>query len=155
VSFPARANEPRKSLDQADLILARMQVADVENERAGEREALHCGVLRGFARKWAELGSRRVGRDGDFSLVQIAIGAQDRPLGELTAGQDLGGAADSAAHGPAQLKRALGREILRVLQEADVMNAHHDRRRATHRRGVLHMQQVRTVPAEAEGKVEA
>jgi hypothetical protein len=147
-------HQPGKGADQPDLILARLQVAHGKHERRGDLEALAHHRRRRLARHRPELRRRRVGHHHHFVFVQIAVDLEDGRAGKLAAGQNLGGPVHGAPHAPLQLPGAIAGEVLRMLQKADVVNAHHHRNGARQRRRVLHVQQVGAVAPHLHGQVQ-
>jgi len=87
-----------------------------------------------------------VGHHHDILFIQ-AIDAGDSPARELADGDDPRRPGYRAPDGEPQLKSARGGEISWMIEEAHVVNADHDGRRAVQRRSVLHVDQVRAVAA--------
>jgi hypothetical protein len=60
---------------------------------------------------------------------------------------------DGVLHGRAKLHGAPPREVFGALEEADIVYADDDRRGAGKGRRVLHMNKIRTILANAPGKI--
>ena len=69
----------------------------------------------------------------------------------LSAGKYSGGASNGAAHRPSELQRAIAREVLRVLEIAHIVHRSHYRDVAAYRGGVLHVEHVGPIFADAMG----
>lgn len=136
------AHQAGKGLDEADLILARLQVTDREHKGSGNFEVVADGCAGSFARNRPEFGSGGIGDHHDLVLIQIAVDLQDGPAREFAAGEDPGGAMYGAAYGPLQLVGARPRKVLRVLEKTDVVDADDYRDRTGERSRILNVQKV-------------
>src|SRR6185369_5866683 len=139
-----RLNERLEGMNETDLILARLEISDRQNEWSWDAKARLNLTNSQVVRDRMECRGDAVGDRFDFSFVEsISIG--DGFAREFAHGDDLSGGTDGALHGQPKLRGSHPREILGIFQEADVMNRNHDRDGAGKRRGILHMQQIRTV----------
>ena len=114
--------------DQADLVLARLQIAHRKNKRRPDSEAV---AHRGCG------GSRAIGRNSDaaafgttttLSSSRVAVYLQNGFPRKLRPGEDFGRSrSPSAARSIASCLARVAGEIFGVLQEADVVHAHYHR----------------------------
>ncbi len=139
--------------DEADLILARLQIAHRKKEWPIERKALADGGPRRLERHRAEFRAGGVGSHHHFVLVQVAVNPQDGAPRKLAHREHPRRAVHRPPHRPAQLPRPPSGEILGMLQKADVVDAHHHRHRARHRSRVLHVKQIRPVPPQLHAQL--
>ena len=147
--------QARKGADQADVVLAGLNIPHREDERPADGIPFAHGGHGRFPRNRAECRRGRQRHHQHFVLFQAGIHFQNRVAGIFGAGEDPGGAPHSAPHGDSQLQRPFARKVFRVFQIADVVDGDHERHGTAHGGGVLDMQHVGTVFAEPVGEVEA
>src|SRR5436305_12167694 len=87
-----------------------------------------------------ELRSHTV-MNGDHFLLIEPVGIDHRTARKLAWREHTDGIADGAAYRGSQLEPSRPGKELRVGEEADIVYAHHNRRRAEQWRRVLHVQQ--------------
>ena len=95
----------------------------------------------------AEIG-RKTG-DAAFGTATTRSGSTSYALRilsrELTDSENSSSRSNSALHCKLQLLRSLKRKVVRMFEKTDVVNADHDGHRTDQWRGVLHVQQIRSV----------
>ena len=136
------------------MVLARLQVADGEHERPPQAEFPLDRRARHFALDRTELAGDGVRHHHDL-VFGDAVMLQNRPPGKLAGREHAGRALHRPLHRKPQLEGTKPGEVLRILQIADIVHAHNQRGRAEYRAGILHMQQIRTIPPEMPGQVHA
>src|SRR5262249_60856340 len=94
-----------KSANQADMILARLQVADRQEKRDADRKAVPDGAGGGLARDRTELRSGGVRHYNHLALVQVAVYFQNRFARKLASGQNLRRPLDGLLYRALQLPR--------------------------------------------------
>src|SRR5579859_108004 len=150
--FRMGVDQAGERFNQPNVVLAGLQVAHGENKRRGHLESFAYQGVRYLPPHLMETVGGGVMHYRDALRMQI-IGARNRVAGKLAARQDARRPADGPAYGQAQLQRPVERKIVRVLQKAHVVHAHHHGYRTRQRRRVLHVQKFRAVPPQLQSEI--
>src|ERR1700722_1448308 len=141
-----------KGMQQSEMILARLQIAHGEDERSANSELFFNERGGGFTLDRPEGGGNRVGNHDYFSLVE-AVMPQNRLARKLARRKDARGGLNGPPHRITKLRRSELREVLRMLQIADVVDTDDEGHLAAKRTGILHMKQVWLIVAELHRQV--
>src|ERR1051325_6023893 len=138
---------------QAEVILAGLKITHHQDERPAQTELF---LDRGRSRQTLDrMECRRdcVGHHHDFPFIE-RIMLKNRPARKLARREHACRRLHGTLYREAQLRGAKASKVSRMFQEADIVNAHHQRHGAEDRSGVLNMEQVGAMPAQAQWQVE-
>src|ERR1019366_4822027 len=140
-----RLHQLREGPDQPDVVLPRLDVSHRQDERSFYLVPCFHRPRRRFPRHRPEFRCRRIRHHHHLVFLQIPVYLQNRRPRHFRARQNFRRPPHRAPHRHFQLPCSPVREVLRMLQEAHVVDRRHHRHRARQRSRVLHVQQVRPV----------
>src|ERR1700736_543636 len=145
-------DEFSECFDQTDLVLAWLQIANRQDIRRRKLEFGSHDVERIVQMQGPKLRSGGERNHDNFFGID-SITSLDGGARKIAERQNFLGGANRASHTPAELTRTEARKKFRMFEKTDIMNTHYHRNRTPQRRSVLHVQQVRTVPAKLSGEI--